>query len=115
MDARRKRDLEARGVYCGIIRRRVRGQKQLPEYQRLINRLLSMTRAIVEHPFAWMSQMGHDRARYRGLRRNAFDFALMSVAYNIKRSLRDRKSTRLNSSHVKTSYAVFCLKKKKVI
>src|SRR5439155_25669497 len=27
-------------------------------------------------------------------------------------SHRDRKSTRLNSSHVATSYAVFCLKKK---
>src|SRR5690606_6369309 len=27
-------------------------------------------------------------------------------------TLRDRKSTRLNSSHVKISYAVFCLKKK---
>src|SRR5271167_2446484 len=27
--------------------------------------------------------------------------------------IRDRKSTRLNSSHVSTSYAVFCLKKKK--
>src|SRR5690606_39888302 len=27
--------------------------------------------------------------------------------------LGDRKSTRLNSSHVKISYAVFCLKKKK--
>src|SRR5207249_7419204 len=26
---------------------------------------------------------------------------------------RDRKSTRLNSSHVSISYAVFCLKKKK--
>src|SRR5690606_41618078 len=26
---------------------------------------------------------------------------------------RDRKSTRLNSSHVKSSYAVFCLKKKR--
>src|SRR5215813_15157463 len=26
---------------------------------------------------------------------------------------RDRKSTRLNSSHVRTSYAAFCLKKKK--
>src|SRR5436309_4804787 len=25
----------------------------------------------------------------------------------------DRKSTRLNSSHVKSSYAVYCLKKKK--
>src|SRR5690606_23658217 len=28
---------------------------------------------------------------------------------------KDRKSTRLNSSHVKISYAVFCLKKKKII
>src|SRR5690606_41461530 len=28
-------------------------------------------------------------------------------------SMVDRKSTRLNSSHVKISYAVFCLKKKK--
>src|SRR5690606_4851092 len=28
---------------------------------------------------------------------------------------KDRKSTRLNSSHVKISYAVFCLKKKKYI
>src|SRR5688572_32115038 len=29
------------------------------------------------------------------------------------RSSRDRKSTRLNSSHSQISYAVFCLKKKK--
>src|SRR5205814_6089436 len=28
-------------------------------------------------------------------------------------SIRDRKSTRLNSSHLGISYAVFCLKKKK--
>src|SRR5690349_25019972 len=27
----------------------------------------------------------------------------------------DRKSTRLNSSHVEISYAVFCLKKKKIL
>src|SRR5690606_41627198 len=31
----------------------------------------------------------------------------------IERARADRKSTRLNSSHVKISYAVFCLKKKK--
>src|SRR5256885_9478278 len=31
------------------------------------------------------------------------------------RSWRDRKSTRLNSSHLVISYAVFCLKKKKKI
>src|SRR2546430_5303008 len=29
--------------------------------------------------------------------------------------IRDRKSTRLNSSHSQISYAVFCLKKKKTI
>src|SRR5690606_39694791 len=36
--------------------------------------------------------------------------------FDLRRSLgtirEDRKSTRLNSSHVKISYAVFCLKKK---
>src|SRR5437899_12877227 len=31
----------------------------------------------------------------------------------LPRTLRDRKSTRLNSSHLGISYAVFCLKKKK--
>src|SRR5437868_11320147 len=30
------------------------------------------------------------------------------------RRFEDRKSTRLNSSHVSISYAVFCLKKKKI-
>src|SRR3712207_7892995 len=29
------------------------------------------------------------------------------------RNIKDRKSTRLNSSHANISYAVFCLKKKK--
>src|SRR5690349_22584960 len=37
----------------------------------------------------------------------ALVFSLQSSA------VRDRKSTRLNSSHVEISYAVFCLKKKK--
>src|SRR3712207_7375616 len=40
-------------------------------------------------------------ARGRRLRRRA------------RLTLRDRKSTRLNSSHANISYAVFCLKKKK--
>src|SRR5437588_8105672 len=31
-----------------------------------------------------------------------------------RKHLRDRKSTRLNSSHTVISYAVFCLKKKKI-
>src|SRR5690242_21002336 len=32
---------------------------------------------------------------------------------SIRSGLADRKSTRLNSSHMSISYAVFCLKKKK--
>src|SRR5256885_6155342 len=36
-----------------------------------------------------------------------------AVAPGRRASCRDRKSTRLNSSHLVISYAVFCLKKKK--
>src|SRR5699024_11951352 len=35
------------------------------------------------------------------------------AAYMVLMDREDRKSTRLNSSHVSISYAVFCLKKKK--
>src|SRR5699024_11473728 len=36
-----------------------------------------------------------------------------AVRYQVKEIVEDRKSTRLNSSHVSISYAVFCLKKKR--
>src|SRR5256885_8627328 len=35
-------------------------------------------------------------------------------AERVRRAMRDRKSTRLNSSHLVISYAVFCLKKKNI-
>src|SRR2546430_4504096 len=38
---------------------------------------------------------------------------LIAALGTARRSGRDRKSTRLNSSHSQISYAVFCLKKKK--
>src|SRR5690606_41528593 len=41
-------------------------------------------------------------------------FFLSKVASCVYMMFIDRKSTRLNSSHVKISYAVFCLKKKKI-
>src|SRR5436309_4885962 len=40
-------------------------------------------------------------------------WALLAALGGLLISAADRKSTRLNSSHVKISYAVFCLKKKK--
>src|SRR5450830_1983587 len=38
---------------------------------------------------------------------------MKSDGHLISKDVRTRKSTRLNSSHVSISYAVFCLKKKK--
>src|SRR5256885_12151109 len=55
------------------------------------------------------------------VRKKVFDHAVrlpLHRVYDLKSGgvasiLRDRKSTRLNSSHLVISYAVFCLKKKK--
>src|SRR5688572_7811211 len=43
-----------------------------------------------------------------------FCSTMVGVAYLAYRQKIDRKSTRLNSSHSQISYAVFCLKKKKI-
>src|SRR5690625_6501458 len=47
-----------------------------------------------------------------GLKAKALRFADNAAPWPSGRCARDRKSTRLNSSHVAISYAVFCLKKK---
>src|SRR5438445_6154239 len=49
------------------------------------------------------------RRRTPGLRREE----VAELAVQAFADAEDRKSTRLNSSHANTSYAVFCLKKKK--
>src|SRR2546427_7697835 len=46
---------------------------------------------------------------------DAFWTGLVTGTDGGSRIERDRKSTRLNSSHSQISYAVFCLKKKKTI
>src|SRR5690554_7247315 len=43
------------------------------------------------------------------------NFGILFVPEGKYRISKDRKSTRLNSSHVRISYAVFCLKKKTII
>lgn len=86
MDQQREERLRRRGVCFGVVKRRVRGQAQLPYVQQLLNRAWSALRAVVEPPFAWMRNMGYRKVRYRGLARNALDFGLLAAAYNLKRS-----------------------------
>src|SRR5437870_9949830 len=51
---------------------------------------------------------------FGGFRQNRVSLPIEFLEQEIQ-SLADRKSTRLNSSHVAISYAVFCLKKKNTI
>src|SRR5438874_10532118 len=62
----------------------------------------------VRSPCRSESRCRRDRRRTRAGPRPAREAALAE-----DRLALDRKSTRLNSSHVESSYAVFCLKKKK--
>jgi IS5 family transposase len=82
----RRERLKERGIADKIVYKRVRGQQELTTEQKRHNSSCSKVRAFVEHPRAWMVKMGYTFARYRGLLRNALDFALMAVAYNLKRS-----------------------------
>src|SRR3989442_11975263 len=60
-------------------------------------------------------EMERDLQRDSGLSFGHYEILVMlsETPESRCRSRSDRKSTRLNSSHVRISYAVFCLKKKK--
>src|SRR3712207_7277755 len=68
-----------------------------------------LDRDLLERLRAGAAQRGHLRARL-----DLEDAGGVGLLDRPER-LRDRKSTRLNSSHANISYAVFCLKKKKTI
>src|SRR3989442_6471158 len=53
-----------------------------------------------------------DAHQFRGARNVAVGFIEFPLDEFTMIGVADRKSTRLNSSHVRISYAVFCLKKK---
>src|SRR2546430_4730267 len=53
-----------------------------------------------------------DRVLHPGRHDDPFEHLPANGESAVEWTLRDRKSTRLNSSHSQISYAVFCLKKK---
>src|SRR5690242_21477519 len=55
----------------------------------------------------------HRHRRLRGVRGVQAHGTAARLAEGEAQLVQDRKSTRLNSSHMSISYAVFCLKKKK--
>src|SRR5438874_9039207 len=64
--------------------------------------------------FRSLANAGHEAGQYAAVRCHVGDGDdHTGERRNDHRPILDRKSTRLNSSHVEISYAVFCLKKKK--
>src|SRR5256885_12986454 len=55
---------------------------------------------------------GRERPGRRARRDGSLACRLLPRSHHAQRGRLDRKSTRLNSSHLVISYAVFCLKKK---
>src|SRR3712207_8560724 len=75
-------------------RRRRRLTTPTAELERIVAHLCAVEDAVAERtePLPWGTAVFH-------------------AGMPIVRETKDRKSTRLNSSHANTSYAVFCLKK----
>src|SRR5256885_12149118 len=82
----------------------------------LAMRLLQGTRERCRCGIEVGDQKRHQVGGGRAQRARAGERRQVPVGHNVPFSVvtrRDRKSTRLNSSHLVISYAVFCLKKKK--
>src|SRR5690606_40714538 len=76
--------------------------------------MLSMAASLLESggPSLTPTSFGQSLGRAGMAGMNAYNQGLQQSVQNALLKRKDRKSTRLNSSHVKISYAVFCLKKK---
>src|SRR5439155_20317392 len=77
-------------------------------------------RELGQEPFTRLVRHAYDRgirffetAESYGEMHKMLGIALKGIPRESYQLMSDRKSTRLNSSHVAISYAVFCLKKKK--
>src|SRR4051812_49818074 len=70
---------------------------------------------VAERPPQAGLELPHRLEQLLGLGLEIRDERLQGLQEALVANLEDRKSTRLNSSHMSISYAVFCLKKKKKI
>src|SRR5699024_6425316 len=82
-----------------------------PFYFEQINKMRLLIREIADHP---NKEPVLQKAKSYGLSNQLIARLWNTTPEQVyQMSIEDRKSTRLNSSHVSISYAVFCLQKKK--
>src|SRR5256885_6169358 len=76
----------------------------------------TLFRSVGARPDSGRGRPGHGGPERPGhLDRTRPDVGRTGTEPGVDPKFEDRKSTRLNSSHLVISYAVFCLKKKKII
>ena len=82
-----KKACREKGIFYGVIERRVRGQAKLRAKQRKNNRRFAAVRAIVELPFAFIKRwMHYTQTRFIGLEKNDQYHLLLAAAYNLRRA-----------------------------
>jgi IS5 family transposase len=86
MSKERKQKLRAKGIFGGIVERRVRNQSKLRDKQIRNNKRFAKIRSLVELPFAFIKHhMGFKEARYLGIDKNQQHFYLLAACYNLRR------------------------------
>jgi len=86
MSKERKKDLRKKGIFNGIVERRVRGQSKLRAKQQRNNKRFAKTRGLVELAFAFMKHhMNFKSCRYLGIEKNQEHFNLVAACANLRR------------------------------
>ncbi len=87
MQKERKKDLREKGIFSGIVERRVKNQSKLRAKQSRNNTRFSKIRCLVELPFAFIKQhMNFRETRYLGIDKNQQHFYLLAACYNLRRT-----------------------------
>jgi IS5 family transposase len=83
----RRKALQEQGITPKIMHKAYRN-RPLTKQQKKQNMLFSKVRSAVERPFGYMKRvLEYSRCRYYDFRRNAFQFTLAAVVYNLRRML----------------------------
>ena len=86
MSKERKKDLRKKGIFNGIVERRVKGQSKLRTKQQRNNKRFAKTRGLVELAFAFMKHhMNFKTCKYLGIEKNQEHFNLVAACANLRR------------------------------